>query len=199
MRLCIWLLFTWEYVVRSNDAINVTDYLLVTASPGTELINGQQLNLTCTTGRPLPSDLRVTWFPPKEASPYYPLAHDHQSAHLTIPEVGRGDKGTWRCELRRADTPLTSAAVALNIGECRKWKQEQEIWQLWPGAWRMYNHYCVPLGDYCVFYRTKDKRVAAGNPLRCDSHFGPIDDPRFHAPSTQNGRVEFMNLKTTQT
>lgn len=44
----------------------------------------------------------------------------------------------------------------------------------------------MPLGDYCVFYRTKDKRVAAGNPLRCDSHFGPIDDPRFHAPSTQN-------------
>lgn len=97
-----------------NRTVDV-ELLQITASPGTELINGQQLNLTCTTGRPLPSDLQVTWFPPKEASPHYPLAYDHQSAHLTIPEVGRGDKGTWRCELRRADTPLTSAAVALNI------------------------------------------------------------------------------------
>ncbi|XP_010733379.3 CD4-1 molecule [Larimichthys crocea] len=87
--------------------------LQIISSPGTELISGQQLNLTCGLGHPLPSDLKLRWVPPEQSSSS--LTSDRLPAHLTIPEVGSEDSGKWRCELWRNDTRLTSADITLKI------------------------------------------------------------------------------------
>ncbi|XP_037640809.1 CD4-1 molecule [Sebastes umbrosus] len=90
------------------------EVLQIISSPGTELISGQQLNLTCSIGHPLPSDLEVKWFPP-EQSLLSSLTSDRHPAHLIIPEVGTGGGGKWRCELWRNSTRLTSADITLKI------------------------------------------------------------------------------------
>lgn len=91
----------------------------VVPSPGKDLISGQQLNLTCSPGHPLPSDLRLKWFPPERSS-LPSLTPDRHPAYLTIPEAGTGDGGKWRCELRQNSTLLTSAVITLKIGKRRK-------------------------------------------------------------------------------
>lgn len=96
--------------VTLNRTVHVK-VLQITYSPATELISGQQLNLNCSLGHPLPSDLRMKWFPPQQSS----LTSDHHPAHLTIPEVGTRDSGKWRCELWQKDTRLTSAEIELKI------------------------------------------------------------------------------------
>uniref|UniRef100_UPI0037E805B9 CD4-1 molecule n=1 Tax=Semicossyphus pulcher TaxID=241346 RepID=UPI0037E805B9 len=88
--------------------------LQITSSPGIDLISGQQVDLTCSVGEPLPSDLRVKWVPPKQSS-LLSLTPDHHPAHLTIPEVGTEDGGTWKCELWQNNTLLTSAVIKLEI------------------------------------------------------------------------------------
>uniref|UniRef100_A0A8C6UTU4 Ig-like domain-containing protein n=1 Tax=Neogobius melanostomus TaxID=47308 RepID=A0A8C6UTU4_9GOBI len=105
-----------------NRTVRV-EVLRIIASPGTQLTTGQQLNLTCITDYPLPPDMQIQWFPPEVASSSSsssspsPSAQDLHSPHLTLKEVGSDQNGTWRCELRRGDTFLTSAVVVLNIGE----------------------------------------------------------------------------------
>ncbi|XP_054477604.1 T-cell surface glycoprotein CD4-like isoform X2 [Anoplopoma fimbria] len=96
-----------------NSTVRV-EVLQIISSPGTELISGQQLNLTCGTGHPLPSDLHVKWVPPKQSS-LSSLTSDRHPAHLTIPEVGTGDGGKWRCELWQSNAQLTSAEITLKI------------------------------------------------------------------------------------
>ncbi|XP_041797934.1 CD4-1 molecule isoform X2 [Chelmon rostratus] len=88
--------------------------LQIISSAGTDLISGQQVNLSCSIGRPLPSELRVKWFPPTRSS-QPSLLSDHHPAHLAIPEVGTGDGGKWRCELWQNNTRLTSAVITLKI------------------------------------------------------------------------------------
>ncbi|XP_032374627.1 CD4-1 molecule [Etheostoma spectabile] len=101
--------------VSLNRTVHV-EVLQITSSPGTELISGQQLNLTCSLGHPLPSDLRLNWFPPKQSFlSSSSLGSDGHPTHLTIPEVGTGDGGKWRCALRRNNTELTSAEITLKI------------------------------------------------------------------------------------
>ncbi|XP_078108708.1 CD4-1 molecule [Sander vitreus] len=101
--------------VSLNRTVHVK-VLQITSSPGTELISGQQLNLTCCLGHPLPSDLRLKWFPPEQSSlSSSSLGSDGHPTHLTIPEVGKGDGGKWRCELWQNDTWLTSAEITLKI------------------------------------------------------------------------------------
>lgn len=109
-----------------SDLIFFILFLLspVTAAPGKDLISGQHLNLTCSSSVPLTSDLRLKWIPPKGSSLQPPT-----SDHLSIPMAGPGDSGMWRCELRRNNTLLTTATIALKIGECRKcvcvWREEE--------------------------------------------------------------------------
>ncbi|CAJ1062550.1 CD4-1 molecule [Xyrichtys novacula] len=96
--------------VTLNRTVQVK-VLQLTSAPGTELISGQQVNLTCSLGEPLPPGLSLTWVPPEESS----LTSGDHPAHLIIPEVGVGDGGEWRCELRQSDKRLTFAAITLNI------------------------------------------------------------------------------------
>ncbi|XP_070822319.1 CD4-1 molecule [Chaetodon trifascialis] len=96
--------------------------LQITSSPETDLISGQQVNLSCSVGRPLPSDLRVKWFPPEQSS--LPLPSDHHPAHLSIPAVGTGDSGKWKCELWQNDKRLAAAVIVLKI------EPERSAWML---------------------------------------------------------------------
>ncbi|KAK9514010.1 hypothetical protein VZT92_027501 [Zoarces viviparus] len=99
--------------VTLNRTVHVK-VLQIISSPGTEFISGQQLNLTCSLGHPLPSDLQLKWFPPEQSS-LPSLTSDLHLAHLTIPEVATGHGGKWRCELWQSNTRLTSAEITLKI------------------------------------------------------------------------------------
>lgn len=88
------------------------EVLKIIPSPKTELISGQWVNLTCTTGNPLPSGVRLKWIPPEKSSL---TISESLPALLTIPEVERGDSGKWRCELWQGNVQLTSAVVTLVI------------------------------------------------------------------------------------
>ncbi|XP_073342130.1 CD4-1 molecule [Pagrus major] len=99
--------------VTLNRTVQV-NVLQIISSPGTDLISGQQLNLTCSLGRLLPSDLQLKWFPPEQSS-LLPLTSDRDPALVNIPEVGTGDGGKWRCELWQSTTRLTSAVITLKI------------------------------------------------------------------------------------
>nr|BCJ04133.1 T-cell CD4 molecule [Sebastiscus marmoratus] len=90
------------------------EVLQIISSPGTELISGQQLNLTCSIGHPMTSELQVKWVPP-EKSLLSSLTSDRHPAHLVIPEVGTGGSGKWRCELWRNGTRLTTTDITLKI------------------------------------------------------------------------------------
>lgn len=94
----------------------------VIAHPKTELIYGQQVNLSCSTGEQLPNDMKLNWTSPKTLSRYisYPT-------HITVPEVGKEDNGKWGCELWQGGNKLTSDEILLKIGEHGKW-DEQEVW-----------------------------------------------------------------------
>lgn len=110
--------------VTLNRTVRV-EVLRIIASPGTQLTTGQELNLTCTTGHPLPPDIQIKWIPPRQSSSssstppppalLSPFTQDLGSPHLTVEEVGSDHNGTWTCELRRGETSLTSAAVVLKI------------------------------------------------------------------------------------
>ncbi|GLD63811.1 uncharacterized protein AKAME5_001539700 [Lates japonicus] len=81
---------------------------------GTELISGQPLNLTCSTGNQLPPNMLLKWSPPKQSS-LSPLKSDHHPAKLTIPQVHTGDEGNWGCALWQGSKQLTSAVITLKI------------------------------------------------------------------------------------
>ncbi|XP_020504726.2 CD4-1 molecule isoform X1 [Labrus bergylta] len=105
--------------VRDGVILNRTVHvkvLQITSSAGTEFISGQQVNLSCSVGEPLPSSLRLKWVPPEQSS-LLSLTTDHHPAHLTIRGVGAGDGGRWRCELWQGNVCLTSAVITLKIAE----------------------------------------------------------------------------------
>ncbi|KAJ4923194.1 hypothetical protein JOQ06_022722 [Pogonophryne albipinna] len=85
--------------------------LQIVSSTGTELISGQQLNLTCGLEQPLPSDLHLKWLPPKQST----LSDPRPSSPLIIPLVSTADAGKWRCELWQNNTQLTWAEITLEI------------------------------------------------------------------------------------
>ena len=89
----------------------------VIPSPGTELQCGQKLNLSCTTGDALPSDLELKWIPP-EKKRYSP----GPDPNLTIASVGMEHNGKWTCELwqKGSKSRLVSAVMTLKVGEHRK-------------------------------------------------------------------------------
>lgn len=84
--------------------------LEIIAHPGPELIYGQQVNLSCSTGEQLPNDMKLNWTLPKTSSPYIPYP-----THITVPEVGKEDNGKWGCELWQGGNKLTSVEILLKI------------------------------------------------------------------------------------
>uniref|UniRef100_A0A3B3V5T3 Ig-like domain-containing protein n=1 Tax=Poecilia latipinna TaxID=48699 RepID=A0A3B3V5T3_9TELE len=108
------------YMVSRTLVVEVVE---ITPSPGTELISGHHLNLSCSTGGPLETGVMVKWVPPETSS----LAKANlSSGHLIIPRVGTEDSGKWRCDLRRSTTTLTSAVITLKIGEHRKREESRK-------------------------------------------------------------------------
>ncbi|XP_055782272.1 T-cell surface glycoprotein CD4-like [Salvelinus fontinalis] len=90
------------------------EVLQLLTSPVSVAFVGQEVNLTCTLGQPLTSDLEVKWIPPHHSS-LLPLGSSPHPTLLTIPEATYGDGGWWRCELWRNKTKLTSVEITLKI------------------------------------------------------------------------------------
>ncbi|XP_055759872.1 uncharacterized protein LOC129837599 [Salvelinus fontinalis] len=90
------------------------EVLQVFSSPAPVAFIGQEVNLTCTLGHSLTSDLKVKWIPPRQSS-LRALSSSPHPAHLTIPEARDIHGGRWRCELWRNKTKLTSVEITLKI------------------------------------------------------------------------------------
>ncbi|XP_029592261.1 T-cell surface glycoprotein CD4 isoform X3 [Salmo trutta] len=90
------------------------EVLQLLTSPVPVAFVGQEVNLTCTLGQPLTSDLEVKWIPPHH-SILLPLGSSPHPTLLTIPEATYGDGGLWRCELWENKTKLTSVEITLKI------------------------------------------------------------------------------------
>lgn len=106
----------------------------VDASPSTDLIIGQQLNLTCKLSSRLPTDVNVNWTTPAESS-YPSVKSNPHPTRLFIPSVGAADSGKWGCALWQGSERLTSDVITLKIGEHRKWEQSRKYdrgMTLWP-------------------------------------------------------------------
>ncbi|KAM9723557.1 CD4-1 molecule [Menidia menidia] len=85
------------------------DVLQIIPSPGTEVVSGKQLNVSCTTGEPLPDNMRLKIVPPRTLSP------SNTDSSLRIPKVGEEAGGKWKCELWQNKALLTSAVTTLKI------------------------------------------------------------------------------------
>ncbi|XP_053288846.1 T-cell surface glycoprotein CD4 isoform X2 [Pleuronectes platessa] len=96
-----------------NRTVHV-EVLQIASSPGPHLLTGQQLNLTCSVGQPLPSDLQLQWNRPKRSAQPGQNSDQH-TARLTIPEVSTDDGGLWVCGLWQGEKQLTSAVITLTI------------------------------------------------------------------------------------
>ncbi|MEQ2162998.1 hypothetical protein GOODEAATRI_025772, partial [Goodea atripinnis] len=109
---------------------------------GSSTDSGHHLNLSCSTGGPLDTNVKVKWFPPKTSS----LANTElTSRHLIIQKVSTEDSGRWRCELGlepglgQNRLTLTSAVITLKIGEHRKREESRKydmVMNLWPQSFK---------------------------------------------------------------
>lgn len=107
--------FTCSMAFQNGSTLSRTvhvEVLQLASFIGTEFTSGQTLNLSCSTGEPLTSDMQLKWFPPDQSSL---LKSDRHGAHLAIKEASTGDGGKWRCELWRRDLLLASAELKLTI------------------------------------------------------------------------------------
>uniref|UniRef100_A0A4W5KD18 CD4-1 molecule n=1 Tax=Hucho hucho TaxID=62062 RepID=A0A4W5KD18_9TELE len=103
--------FQRDYTLKRRMRVEV---LQLISSPFPVAFVGQEVNLTCTLGQPLTSDLEVKWIPPRHSS-LLPLGSSPHPAHLTIPEARDRDGGRWSCELWKNKTKLTSVVITLKI------------------------------------------------------------------------------------
>ncbi|TSR75255.1 C-X-C chemokine receptor type 3 [Bagarius yarrelli] len=88
------------------------EVLQVISSAGNGIHEGNTLNLTCTLGHPMSSDLKVNWKAPHASS--RDLSH-FQSTNLSIRGVEVKDSGKWTCELKKNGTVLTTATIRVKV------------------------------------------------------------------------------------
>ncbi|ROI36437.1 hypothetical protein DPX16_11378 [Anabarilius grahami] len=87
------------------------EVLQVNSSGGSRVYEGQSVNLTCTLGHSIASDLKVVWKCPLPSCP--PPNPQHL---ISIPEVTMQHNGQWKCQLLLENgTMLTYAALSLKI------------------------------------------------------------------------------------
>ncbi|XP_052002464.1 uncharacterized protein LOC127657639 [Xyrauchen texanus] len=98
--------------------------VLVSSTVRSPLYEGQGVNLTCTLGYPMTSDLEVKWKCPIRST-LPSLSSSPHPANLSIPELRLENSGRWICELWKNDKMLTSAEHILKIE-----KVPVDIW-LW--------------------------------------------------------------------
>ncbi|KAM6968314.1 CD4-1 molecule [Aplochiton taeniatus] len=97
-------------------SIVLVEVLQILSSPSSELLIGQQINLTCSLGHALPSGISVKWIPPGESSSRTPsLGPPPHSDLLILQEALGRHRGSWRCELWRNTSLLTWANITLKI------------------------------------------------------------------------------------
>ncbi|KAB5587060.1 hypothetical protein PHYPO_G00008570 [Pangasianodon hypophthalmus] len=91
----------------------VVEVLDVIASPEKDIYEGNTVNLSCTLGHPMASDLEVNWIPPQGSS--LPNLSPPHPVELSIPGVKVKHSGRWTCQLKKNTTVLTSATISLKI------------------------------------------------------------------------------------
>ncbi|XP_055359083.1 CD4-1 molecule isoform X2 [Betta splendens] len=91
------------------------EVLRIIAAPGTNLTSGQQLNMTCSVGAALPSDMQLKLLPPVESLSHLQQNSDHSSTNVILPAVSTAHSGRWRCELWQGGKKLTSEVITLKI------------------------------------------------------------------------------------
>lgn len=85
------------------------------------------MNLTCTLGHSIASDLEVVWKYPPSFPPPPPQPPQRQHI-ISIPEVTMQHSGQWKCQLLlKNGTMLTYAALSLKIGKRSEGKMERVI------------------------------------------------------------------------
>ncbi|KAK9960761.1 hypothetical protein ABG768_008596 [Culter alburnus] len=91
------------------------EVLQVNSSGGSRVYEGQSVNLTCTLGHSIASDLEVVWKYPPSFPPPPPQPPQRQHI-ISIPEVTMQHSGQWKCQLLlKNGTMLTYAALSLKI------------------------------------------------------------------------------------
>lgn len=88
--------------------------VLSSHGPDPDLLVGQEVNLMCSLGHSLSSDLKVKWHTPRFDS-VDSKSFSLSSANLTIQKVGMNHRGLWKCELWKNEEKLTSAQISLRI------------------------------------------------------------------------------------
>nr|XP_057909044.1 CD4-1 molecule [Doryrhamphus excisus] len=113
--------FSSQLLLKRTVSVEV---LQIVSSAGPALLHGQPVNLTCSLGHTLPSDISVKWFPPERSSMCSQLSAEHHPTRIVIPKVNQEDNGIWKCDLSHGGTSLTSAEITLSI--TTKWS----VWML---------------------------------------------------------------------
>ncbi|MCI4374712.1 hypothetical protein PGIGA_G00009090 [Pangasianodon gigas] len=102
-----------EFKPRTLTRKVVVEVLEVIALPEKDIYEGSTVNLNCTLGHPMASDLEVNWIPPQGSS--LPNLSPPHPVELSIPGVKVKDSGRWTCQLKKNTTVLTSATIYLKI------------------------------------------------------------------------------------
>ncbi|KAG7469357.1 hypothetical protein MATL_G00128200 [Megalops atlanticus] len=87
------------------------EVLRVESSHVNPVQEGLAVNITCTLGRPIPSNLEVKWTIPRHSSKI--LSSSLSSWILSHPRVQKKDEGKWQCELSKGTKVLTRAYMML--------------------------------------------------------------------------------------
>uniref|UniRef100_A0AAY4A0U7 Ig-like domain-containing protein n=1 Tax=Denticeps clupeoides TaxID=299321 RepID=A0AAY4A0U7_9TELE len=110
------------YICAHNCRFNFFTLLSAFVDPGPTAFEGDTVNLTCSLGHPLTSDLKVKWVAPRLGS--------NETPHLNsqfIFTARQSKAGKYKCELCKGEHIVTSAEVKLKIE-----KAPVDTW-LWVG------------------------------------------------------------------
>ncbi|KAI1885772.1 hypothetical protein AGOR_G00207240 [Albula goreensis] len=91
------------------------EVLKIVLSQDTPVLEGQQINLTCTLGHAFPNGLTVNWTIPSRSS-LHPLPSGSNPSVLSIPQVRESDKGWWNCKLMNGKEEKVNTKLNLKIG-----------------------------------------------------------------------------------
>ncbi|KAG9344963.1 hypothetical protein JZ751_009503 [Albula glossodonta] len=91
------------------------EVLKIVLSQDTPVLEGQQINLTCTLGHAFPNGLTVKWTIPSRSS-LHPLPSGSNLPVLSIPQVRQSDKGWWNCKLMNGKEEKVNTKLNLKIG-----------------------------------------------------------------------------------
>ncbi|XP_035248809.1 CD4-1 molecule isoform X2 [Anguilla anguilla] len=97
--------------VTLNRSLRV-EVLRIVSSQRNPVLEGRELNLTCSLGHSSLNNLTVKWIAPRSSS-VLSLPNATHRLLLSIPRVREKDKGTWQCQLLQDGKVLATARLNL--------------------------------------------------------------------------------------